>query len=62
MKIVDGAYATPKTEKLFTKMSDLGEMKLVAKPRQLKATLRPYQKSGFSACVPAQRFDRGHPG
>jgi superfamily II DNA or RNA helicase len=51
MKIVDGSHATPKTEQLFTKMGDLGSMKLIAKPRQLKATLRPYQKSGFSWLV-----------
>jgi superfamily II DNA or RNA helicase len=46
----DSAVAAP-TRELFDKLDDIGKIEIVPKPRQLKATLREYQKEGFSWLV-----------
>jgi superfamily II DNA or RNA helicase len=51
MRIVSESNATTSTEALFGKLNDIGRIEPVAKPRALKATLRPYQKEGFSWLV-----------
>ena len=48
MRIVGGrADVASNAEKLFGKLDQIGEIPSVAKPRMLKANLRPYQKEGF---------------
>ncbi|MEM9070317.1 MAG: SNF2-related protein [Myxococcota bacterium] len=49
--LVDNANVKPKARGLFDKLSNIDEVPKVAKPRTLKATLRPYQKKGFSWLV-----------
>ncbi len=51
MQLVSGAKATSTAKQLFGKLEDLGAIESIAKPRNLKATLRPYQKEGFSWLV-----------
>lgn len=49
--LVDGAEIKPKARELFDKLGHVEEIPSIPKPRALKATLRPYQKSGFSWLV-----------
>ncbi|MEM7448361.1 MAG: SNF2-related protein [Myxococcota bacterium] len=51
LQLVGNAKVTPKTKGLFGKFDEIGKVELIAKPRTLKATLRPYQKSGYSWLV-----------
>jgi superfamily II DNA or RNA helicase len=48
--VSQGSVATV-TKELFGKLENIGEIEPVPKPRNLKATLRPYQKEGFSWLV-----------
>ena len=48
MGLVGNADVKPKARNLFDQLEDIDEVPAVAKPRSLKATLRPYQKKGFS--------------
>ncbi|HJL01020.1 MAG TPA: SNF2-related protein [Polyangiaceae bacterium LLY-WYZ-15_(1-7)] len=45
------ADVKPKARSLFEQLDDIDEVPSVAKPRSLKAKLRPYQKQGFSWLV-----------
>ncbi|MEM9863850.1 MAG: DEAD/DEAH box helicase, partial [Myxococcota bacterium] len=45
---VPDAKVTPKAKGLFKKLENIEEIPNVAKPRNIKATLRPYQKKGFN--------------
>ncbi len=49
--LVDTSEVKPKARALFEKLDNIDEIPSVAKPRSLKATLRPYQKKGFSWLV-----------
>ncbi|MCA9612707.1 MAG: DEAD/DEAH box helicase, partial [Myxococcales bacterium] len=49
--LVDGAEIKPKARELFDKLGHVEDIPSIAKPRSLKATLRPYQKQGFSWLV-----------
>jgi SNF2 family DNA or RNA helicase len=51
LSLVNRSNVTPAARQLFSKLQDIGEIEQIAKPRQLKATLRPYQKEGFSWLV-----------
>ena len=46
--LVPDAKVSSTAKDLFGKLEDIDEVPAVAKPRNLKATLRPYQKKGFS--------------
>ena len=49
LEMVGGdAKVTAAAKKMFAKLADIDEIKNVAKPRTLKATLRPYQQQGYS--------------
>ncbi|MCB9660488.1 MAG: SNF2 helicase associated domain-containing protein [Sandaracinaceae bacterium] len=51
MKLVPNAKVSTSAKELFAKLHNIDEVPSVAKPRTLKATLRPYQKLGFSWLV-----------
>ena len=51
MQMVSNAKASASAKTLFGKLEDLGAITNVAKPRSVKATLRPYQKQGYSWLV-----------
>jgi superfamily II DNA or RNA helicase len=51
LSLVTNSNVTPAAKQLFAKLQDINEIEQVAKPRALKATLRPYQKEGFSWLV-----------
>jgi superfamily II DNA or RNA helicase len=51
LELVGKQSVTPAAKELFKKLSDVSEIESVAKPRTLKANLRPYQKEGFSWLV-----------
>jgi len=44
---VGKAHVTDGTKELFGKLANVDEIKVVKKPRNLKAQLRPYQEQGF---------------
>ncbi len=46
--LVGDAEVKPKARSLFDQLGDIDEVPNAPKPRNLKATLRPYQKKGFS--------------
>jgi superfamily II DNA or RNA helicase len=48
LSLVGKSSVTPAAKQLFSKLQSVGEIEQIAKPRTLKATLRPYQKEGFS--------------
>jgi SNF2 family DNA or RNA helicase len=48
LSLVNKSQVTPATKGLFAKLQNVAEIDQIAKPRNLKATLRPYQKEGFS--------------
>ncbi|MDB4989758.1 MAG: Helicase, family, partial [Myxococcaceae bacterium] len=48
LRIVSDQNVHTSAKSLFGKLEDLGEIESVAKPRSLRASLRPYQKDGFS--------------
>lgn len=51
MRMVSDQNVGSTAKSLFGKLEDMGKVENVAKPRTLKATLRPYQKDGFSWLV-----------
>jgi superfamily II DNA or RNA helicase len=51
LNLVSQSSVATVTKELFGKLENIGEIEAVAKPRNLKATLRPYQKEGFSWLV-----------
>ncbi len=51
MKMVQNARVSASAKTLFAKIEDIDEVPSVAKPRGLKAELRPYQKDGFAWLV-----------
>jgi len=51
LQMVGTPKVTKAAKELFGKLEDIGEIEQIAKPRSLKATLRPYQKQGFSWLV-----------
>ncbi len=59
LRLVPGAEVDASARKLFEKLQDVGQVELVAKPRGLKATLRPYQKEGFSWLVHLHKLGVG---
>jgi superfamily II DNA or RNA helicase len=54
----DSVVATP-TRALFDKFGDVGSIEIIPKPRQLKASLREYQKEGFSWLVFLHNMNTG---
>ena len=48
LDLVENAKVSSSAKDLFGKLSDFSHIPNVAKPRPLKATLRPYQKAGYS--------------
>jgi superfamily II DNA or RNA helicase len=48
MRLVTNSKVSTQAKSLFGKLEELGKVEPVAKPRNLKASLRPYQKEGFS--------------
>ncbi|HJK96118.1 MAG TPA: SNF2-related protein [Polyangiaceae bacterium LLY-WYZ-14_1] len=59
MRIVSDSSVTTGAKQLFKKLDDIGEVESVAKPRNLKATLRDYQKKGFSWLVFLNKLGTG---
>jgi len=51
LELVGKATITPTTKALFKKLVDVTQIEAIAKPRTLKANLRPYQREGFSWLV-----------
>ena len=51
LRIVGEPAVASATKELFKQFEDLSAIEQVAKPRNLKATLRPYQREGFSWLV-----------
>lgn len=51
LNLVGRSSVTSAARALFGKLEDIGEIEQIAKPRTLKASLRPYQKQGFSWLV-----------
>ncbi|MBK8170200.1 MAG: SNF2 helicase associated domain-containing protein [Sandaracinaceae bacterium] len=51
LRLVGDTNITPTARDMFGKFDDIGAIDPVAKPRTLKADLRPYQKEGFSWLV-----------
>ncbi|MDW8361045.1 MAG: SNF2-related protein [Myxococcales bacterium] len=51
LRLVGRASVVPRARELFDRLSDVGTIEQVAKPRALRATLRDYQKRGFSWLV-----------
>jgi superfamily II DNA or RNA helicase len=59
LKIVPNAKVSVTAKSLFEKIEHLDEIPSVAKPRTLKAELRPYQKDGFSWLVFLDEINSG---
>ncbi|MCB9666699.1 MAG: DEAD/DEAH box helicase [Myxococcales bacterium] len=59
LRIISDQKITPTVKTLFGKLADAGQIEPVAKPRSLKATLRPYQKEGFSWLVFLHNLNTG---
>ena len=51
LRLVDRTNVAPKARTLFDKLEHVEGIEMIAKPRALKATLRDYQKIGFSWLV-----------
>jgi superfamily II DNA or RNA helicase len=51
LRIVSDQNVHNSAKSLFGKLEDIGEIESIAKPRTLRASLRPYQKDGFSWLV-----------
>ncbi|HEX5659300.1 MAG TPA: SNF2-related protein [Polyangiales bacterium] len=51
MRMVSDQNVHASVKSIFGKLEDLGEVESIAKPRSLRASLRPYQKDGFSWLV-----------
>lgn len=48
LKLVNRPTVSATAKELFGKLEDVAEIEQLAKPRNLKASLRPYQKQGYS--------------
>jgi len=59
MKMVENAKVSSSAKTLFSKIEDIDEIPSVAKPRSVKATLRPYQKEGFNWLVFLHEINSG---
>ena len=59
MKLVSNAKVSSSAKTLFGKLADVDKIPKIAKPRNLKATLRPYQKEGFSWLVFLHELNSG---
>jgi superfamily II DNA or RNA helicase len=59
LSLIGNSQVTPATKQLFSKMQSISEIEQVAKPRSLKATLRPYQKEGYSWLVFLHELNTG---
>jgi superfamily II DNA or RNA helicase len=59
LKMVSNARVSASAKTLFAKIEDIDEIPNVAKPRTLKADLRPYQKDGFSWLVFLHELNSG---
>jgi superfamily II DNA or RNA helicase len=59
LKIVANAKVSASAKSLFAKIEDIDEIPSIAKPRTLKADLRPYQKDGFSWLVFLHELNSG---
>ncbi|HEX7477539.1 MAG TPA: SNF2-related protein [Polyangiales bacterium] len=59
LDLVGKTSISPDAKKLFLKLSDVSEIEAIAKPRSLKATLRPYQREGFSWLVFLHELNAG---
>ncbi|MGB5810633.1 MAG: SNF2-related protein [Polyangiales bacterium] len=59
LKMVSNAKVSASAKTLFKKIGDIDEIPNVAKPRTLKATLRPYQKEGFNWLVFLHEINSG---
>jgi superfamily II DNA or RNA helicase len=51
MRIVSDQNVQTSVKSIFGKLEDIGQIESIAKPRTLRANLRPYQKDGFSWLV-----------
>ncbi|HEY6876596.1 MAG TPA: SNF2-related protein, partial [Polyangiales bacterium] len=51
MRMVSDQNVHSNVKNIFGKLEDIGEIESIAKPRTLRASLRPYQKDGFSWLV-----------
>jgi superfamily II DNA or RNA helicase len=51
MRLVSDQNVQSAVKSIFGKLEDLGQVESIAKPRGLKASLRPYQKDGYSWLV-----------
>ena len=59
LQMVSNAKVSASAKTLFKKIGDIDEIPTVAKPRTLKADLRPYQKDGFSWLVFLHELNSG---
>jgi superfamily II DNA or RNA helicase len=59
LKMVENAKVSASAKTLFKKIENIDEIPSVAKPRTLKADLRPYQKEGFSWLVFLHEINSG---
>jgi superfamily II DNA or RNA helicase len=59
LKMVENAKVSASAKSLFKKIEGIDEIPSVAKPRTLKADLRPYQKDGYSWLVFLHELNSG---
>jgi SNF2 family DNA or RNA helicase len=59
MRLVSDAKVSSQAKQLFNKLQNIDGIQPVAKPRNLKASLRPYQKEGFSWLVFLHKLGSG---
>ncbi|MFW2388952.1 MAG: SNF2-related protein, partial [Polyangiales bacterium] len=59
LKMVENAKVSASAKTLFKKIENIDEVPNVAKPRTLKADLRPYQKDGYSWLVFLHELNSG---
>jgi SNF2 family DNA or RNA helicase len=59
LDLVSKTSISPDAKKLFQKLGDVTQIDAIAKPRSLKANLRPYQKEGFSWLVFLHELNAG---
>jgi SNF2 family DNA or RNA helicase len=59
MRIVSDQNVQTSVKSIFGKLEDIGQIESIAKPRTLRANLRPYQKDGFSWLVFLHNLNTG---
>ncbi len=59
LKLVENAKVSSSAKTLFSKIENIDKIPSVAKPRSVKATLRPYQKEGFNWLVFLHELNSG---